>query len=245
MRVSKRTQMNVDEDNPYWMSFSDVMSALLIIFILAAVILIVQLMELEENALNELNRADLVRREILNEAKEQLELRGIRVTVSQNDTVLSIPNDTLGFGTAEYLIGESFVPIALQIGEVLSQVIREDDRIDYLDTVFVEGHTDIRRLSRSSMNMDNWGLSAFRAISLWQLWEESLPEEITLNSLMNLDDQLLFSVSGYGPSRPVTEAQVTEEQFRENRRIDIRFTIRRPDREQIESLFRRTEPGAQ
>lgn len=242
MRISKRSQVNIDEDNPYWMSFSDVMSALLIIFILAAVILIVQLMELEENALTELNRADQVRREILNEVKDQLEIRGIRVTVSQNDTVLSIPNDTLGFSTAEYLIGESFVATALQIGEVLSLVIRDDDRIDYLDTVFVEGHTDIRPLNRSLMNMDNWGLSAFRAISLWQLWE-SLPDEISLNSLRNFDNQLLFSVSGYGPSRPVTETQLTEEQFRENRRIDIRFTIRRPDREQIESLFRRTEAG--
>jgi len=244
MRVSKRTQMNVDEDNPYWMSFSDVMSALLIIFILAAVILIVQLMELEENALNELNRADEVRQEILNEAKEQLELRGIRVTISQNDTVLSIPNDTLGFGTAEYLIGESFTSTALQIGEVLGQVIRDNDRIEYLDTVFVEGHTDIRPLNRGLMNMDNWGLSAYRAISLWQLWE-SLPQDVSLNSLRNLDDQLLFSVSGYGPSRPVTETQITEEQLRENRRIDIRFTIRRPDRQQIESLFRTTQSGAQ
>jgi flagellar motor protein MotB len=236
--------MIVDEDNPYWMSFSDVMSALLIIFILAAVILIVQLMELEENALNELNRADEVRQEILNEAKEQLELRGIRVTISQNDTVLSIPNDTLGFGTAEYLIGENFTSTALQIGEVLGQVIRDNDRIEYLDTVFVEGHTDIRPLNRAMMNMDNWGLSAYRAISLWQLWE-SLPQEVSLNSLRNLDDQLLFSVSGYGPSRPVTETQITEEQLRENRRIDIRFTIRRPDRQQIESLFRTIQSGVQ
>ena len=35
----------VDEENPYWMSFSDIMSALLVIFILAAVALMVQLME--------------------------------------------------------------------------------------------------------------------------------------------------------------------------------------------------------
>ena len=33
---------SVDEENPYWMSFSDVMSGLLVIFILASVILILR-----------------------------------------------------------------------------------------------------------------------------------------------------------------------------------------------------------
>lgn len=34
---------NIDEDNPYWVSFSDLMSGLLVIFILASVALIIEL----------------------------------------------------------------------------------------------------------------------------------------------------------------------------------------------------------
>ncbi|MDU3956382.1 MAG: chemotaxis protein MotB, partial [Pseudomonas aeruginosa] len=48
MRLGKSKEVSVDEENPYWMSFSDIMSALLVIFILASVILILQLMEIQK-----------------------------------------------------------------------------------------------------------------------------------------------------------------------------------------------------
>ena len=48
MRFLKSNDTAVDEENPYWMSFSDMMSALLVIFILASVILILQLMEIQQ-----------------------------------------------------------------------------------------------------------------------------------------------------------------------------------------------------
>lgn len=227
----------VDEENPYWMSFSDVMSALLIIFILASVVLIVELMEIKdelaerqqefEKEVMELQRAEEVRRTILHESAELLQARGIRVTVSENDTVLSIPNDILGFGTAEFEVSADYQNTALEIGEVLSEVIRRENRVEYIDTIFVEGHTDNRPL-RGFMGKGNWGLSSFRAISLWQLWSELLPEQSALDDLQNKDGQPLFSVSGYGPTRPATERQDTEEELSQNRRIDIRFTIRRP-----------------
>lgn len=237
MRLLNKAANRTDEDNPYWMSFSDVMSALLIIFILASVILIVQLMEIQEELrqqqmefnqeIRELQIAEEIRRTILHETADLLQKRGIRVTVSENDTVLSIPNEILGFSTSEFDISTAYQSTALEIGEVLSEVIRREDRIDYLDTIFIEGHTDIRPY-RGIMGKGNWGLSSFRAISLWQLWDEMLPDVNQLDELRNKDGQLLFSVSGYGPTRPVTDTQDSEEDFRANRRIDIRFTIRRP-----------------
>lgn len=237
MRQLKRGNTNVDEENPYWMSFSDVMSALLIIFILASVVLIVELMQIKEELAEqqqefeqevlELQRAEEVRRTILRESAELLQARGIRVTVSENDTVLSIPNDILGFGTAEFEVSADYQNTALEIGEVLSEVIRRENRVEYIDTIFVEGHTDNRPL-RGFMGKGNWGLSSFRAISLWQLWSDLLPEQSALDDLQNKDSQPLFSVSGYGPTRPATEYQNTEEELSQNRRIDIRFTIRRP-----------------
>ncbi len=254
MRVYKKTSARVDEENPYWMSFSDVMSALLIIFILASVALIIQLMEIREELreqqqefneeIQELQQAEQVRRTILHEAADLLQQRGIRVTVSENDTVLSIPNDILGFGTARYEIGPDYQETALEIGEVLSEVINRDNRIEYLDTIFVEGHTDNRPLN-GFMGKGNWGLSAFRAISLWQLWGDKLPSEFRLSELKNKDQQLLFSVSGYGPTRPVTDVQETEEEYRANRRIDIRFTIRRPGSAEYKRISERLEEVTQ
>lgn len=250
MRWRKSHSANVDEENPYWMSFSDMMSALLVVFILASVILILRLLEIQkeleqrkvqfEQELVELKKAEQVRRTILEEAVEELRQRNIKVEVSENHTVLRVPNELLGFDTGEYELQPRYATTALEIGEVLNRVISKDDRLDYLDTIFIEGHTDNRPFP-GFMGKGNWGLSTFRAISLWQFWSSALPEDQRLNRMRNQDGDPLFSVSGYGETRPVNGEQVTEDDFRVNRRVDIRFTIRRPasaDYEGVRELLR-------
>ena len=103
MRVFRSNQVSVDEENPYWMSFSDILSGLLILFVLASVVLMVELIEAKQELENKqqvftqelemLHKAEGVRRTILHEAADLLRKRGIQVTVSENETVLSIPND--------------------------------------------------------------------------------------------------------------------------------------------------------
>ncbi len=230
MRWRKSSAVSVDEENPYWMSFSDMMSALLVIFILAAVILILQLMEKQEKfdqQVSLLEQAEQVRRTILDEAVQELRERGIKVEVSENHTVLRIPNELLGFDTGAYEVLPRYQPTALEIGEVINRVISKDNRVDFLDTIFIEGHTDNRPYNNAQIK-GNWGLSTFRAISLWQFWSSQLPQSDRLNRLNNQDGDPLFSVSGYGETRPVNSQQLSEEDYRINRRIDIRFTIRRP-----------------
>ncbi|EZO27045.1 OmpA/MotB family protein [Pseudomonas aeruginosa] len=250
MRLGKSKEVSVDEENPYWMSFSDIMSALLVIFILASVILILQLMEIQkelkerqvqfEQELVELKKAEQVRRTILDEAVEALRERGIKVEVSENHTVLSIPNDLLGFDTGAYDIHAAYQARALEIGKVINEVISREDRVEFLDTIFIEGHTDNRPL-QGFMGKGNWGLSTFRAISLWQFWGSALSADEQLARLKNKDGKPLFSVSGYGETRPVLVDQQTEDDFKRNRRIDIRFTIRRPDSAQYEQVRERLE----
>lgn len=238
MPLASRRRSNPDEDNPYWISFSDVMSALLIIFILASLVLILELMETRTSvskAIEELERADEVRRTVLEEAKEELEARGIRVEISENHSVLRIPNELLGFETGQYELARRYTSTAREIGDVLSTVLRRGNRTDYIDTIFLEGHTDIRPFPGLA-GMGNWGLSTFRAISLWDFWSEEFQGNESLADLTNRAGEPLFSVSGYGPSRPITERQETEAEFRLNRRIDLRITIRRPDMRDYEDV---------
>lgn len=247
-----RTEAAVDEENPYWMSFSDIMSALVIIFILAVVVLMLKLMETEDllqakvvelddkvllldQEILLLQQAEHVRKTLLEEAADELKERGITVVVSENDSVLRISNRLLGFDTASYEIEPSYQDTAYQIGEVLHAVLTKENRTDYLDTVFIEGHTD-KRPFNGLMDKGNWGLSTFRAISLWQYWGTHLPEEGRLNHMQNNDGAPLFSVSGYGDTRPITLEQETDEELSANRRIDIRFTIRRPQSKDINQL---------
>ena len=48
MRLRRSHNPLGEEENPYWMSFSDIMSGLLVIFILASTALMLQLLEMKE-----------------------------------------------------------------------------------------------------------------------------------------------------------------------------------------------------
>ncbi len=231
MRLSSyRLQSKCDEENPYWISFSDIMSGLLVIFVMAVLALILELTQTRSDvteAIKELAKAEQVRRDILNEIAEELRKKNIKVEVVDNHTVLRIPDELLAFENNKYTIpNDPYVQETVrEIGKVLYDAITILNRWEYLDTIFVEGHTDRRPSPRK---MGNWGLSTFRAISVWNFWNEELPSDRSLSELKNHTGKFLFSVSGYGATRSVTTIQNTEEEFRKNRRIDIRFTVKRP-----------------
>lgn len=232
MRLSRteKSPVQVDEENVYWASFSDIMSGLLVIFVLASLQLILELTQTKmqvNDAIREIAQSEQIRRDILHEVESELQSKGIPIEISDNETVLRLPENLLAFETNEYRVppGEKNRETVLEIGRILYESIDKGDRRSHLDTIFIEGHTDKRRSPR---HMGNWGLSTFRAISVWNFWNENLPQGQTLNALMNHDDKPLFSVSGYGETRPVQVEQTTEAELERNRRIDIRFTVRRP-----------------
>lgn len=235
--------VQVDEENPYWISFSDIMAGLLIIFILASLILILELLETRE----QINRsvagiveAERVRGTILREIQEELKQKNILVEISNNESVLRIPDDLLAFETDRYRIPPSqrIQEVVYEIGKTVYERIVYEKRWQYLDTIFVEGHTDSRPSYRQ---MGNWGLSAYRAISVWNYWIENLPKEMRLEDLVNHENEKLFSVSGYAETRPAVKRQLTESDYIKNRRIDIRFTIRKPSREDFKSAVKAVE----
>jgi hypothetical protein len=99
--------IRIDEENPYWISFSDLMSALLVIFILAVVSLIIELTETQkkiEQNIEQLRNAEQARKDILYEIRDDLAKQNITVVVADNDTVLRIPETTLTFATNSYKI---------------------------------------------------------------------------------------------------------------------------------------------
>ena len=70
----------------------------------------------------------------------------------------------------------------------------KNERFKYLDTVFVEGHTDSLQIkSGRYWTKGNWGLSTDRAITVWKLWSEELELTPTLNELLNHSKENLFS----------------------------------------------------
>ena len=238
-RVFTRTPAKVDEENPYWMSFSDLMSGLLIIFILAAVALIIELTQKTQeidNSIDELKKAEEARRNIIVDIREQLAKQNIRVEIADNDTVIRIPESTLSFKSGQdSLPSDETVQVAVAaIGLALHKAIITADRFKYLDTVFVEGHTDSEGIWYRGKG--NWGLSADRAISIWKVWKEELSLLPALGDMRNAYGQQLFSVSGYAATRRVDLLEETDEQKSRNRRIDIRFTVKKPSISDLEAI---------
>ncbi len=236
MRTIQQFRYAKEEENPYWISFSDIMAGLLVIFILACVVLIMKLTKMNEDmarrrveverVIKEIQSVNALREEMLEEIKEKLEERGISVEITENSSVLRVPDDQLYFETLSWQIPEPQKELVAEIGRVLHEAMMKNERFRHVDTVFVEGHTDSRPAGR--LEMGNWGLSTYRAIAIWKYWSEETEYGPILRKMKNSDGQHMFSVSGYAATRRVELEEECEESFRRNRRIDLRFSMRKP-----------------
>lgn len=264
-----------EEENPFLLSFSDLMASLLAIFILALVVMMIQLhlkqKELEEDrkkvrlSLIELRESLAEIQEtqesvasalegvglrekglegMLEEIQKDLKQQGIEVLVTENGTVLRIPEKALSFGLNRFEVQERYRPAADLIGAALLKALRVERNRRILDTVFIEGHTDAVPNRRE---MGNWGLSTYRAISLWLYWTEEpgsyseLKELKSLAKSERMGDRPLISTSGYAETRPTgvprPEQLVDEDPGNPaDRRIDIRFTLASEEKKNLTDL---------
>lgn len=246
--------------DPYWISFTDLLTALLFVIILAALAFMAQVgekqqalatlesqltsridsLEAQREAIDtqvvELSKAEEIRTEILDEAKTELAKLGIKVELNDDQTVLSIPTEELGFASGQYEIAPAHQARAVDIGKVLHKILTRDGRAKYLDTIFIEGHTDGRPFNGLN-GTGNWGLSTFRAISLWQLWLDRIPAKDSLDAMRNSAGHKLVSVSGYADTRPVRGSAGDATDVPENRRIDIRITVIRPSSADLDAIL--------
>lgn len=251
-RILHRQRAAETSEETVWISFSDLMTALLAVFMLAAVALVFSLTQ-EQDALAQvrteaeeakargdrfdamlgnLNTNEQLRADMVNEIQAALAARGIAVEVDPASSVIRVPVELLGFDSGSSEIEPAQRGNALTIGEVMAEVLLDGQRYTNLDTVFVEGHTD--DVPMDGLHGGNWGLSSNRAISLWRLWEDELPAD--LGTLTGKTGERLFSVSGYADTRPVSIDQTTDADRARNRRIDIRFAEHKLSQEELDTL---------
>jgi flagellar motor protein MotB len=232
-RISFLKKQDRDECNPYWMSFSDIMAGLLILFILATLIFM-QKTEKERKSAKELKQSvysyiiknDDIRKNIIEEIKDSLQKYGLNV-ITTDDTV-RIQIKDLHFESNKYKIPKNKEKNAILIGQVLYDTIKKDNRYKEIDTIFIEGHTD--KIPTKKYKQGNWQLSSQRAIALWEIWGKyDFGKKMKI--LRNKGDSYLFSVSGYADTRPVSKI------LKENRRIDIRFSMKKPNSNDLLKKF--------
>jgi flagellar motor protein MotB len=241
----KNVPTESETENPYWISFSDIMAGLLAIFILTLVTLMIQLhyqiaitketQKKVEQALEELSRVNEIRKDLLEEIQADLLRKNIKVEIRENNSVLRIPDDQLYFKSGEYYIPKEKTTLVDEVGSVLEKALNKKERMQFIDTIFIEGHTDSRPYRKQEMG--NWGLSSYRSIAIWKFWTETPGKQISFTEMKNKNGKNMFSVSGYADTRRVELDEDTASKRKRNRRIDLRFTMKTPDTGDLKKLL--------
>jgi flagellar motor protein MotB len=177
---------------------------------------------------------------------------GIRVEIIRDQGVLRLPEEILFKKARAEISRERAVEVlADALVMVLPCYTRVNDvpapdgcpaRRATIDSIFVEGHTDIDPLLPSFGMKDNIDLSAIRAANTYRMLLQKRGELI---KFLNTKGFPVLSVSGYGPYRPATADQSTEESKSKNRRIDLRILMTTPRAEDAISFEREIGLGAQ
>jgi flagellar motor protein MotB len=164
--------------------------------------------------------AAAVKEELLNELQEKLEEAGLTVSIDVDNGVLRLNEDAINFASdRSELVGPAATNVA-RLAEVLALTLprylpRGGEREAYLETMFIEGHTD-----RSGTPQRNWTLSTERAVNtFWGL----ISAKPLLGTLTNRQQQPVLSAAGYADSRPIPGVDPSE--YDRQRRIDLRFVM--------------------
>lgn len=189
------------------------------------------------------------RSRLLANLEKRLRENGISVIIDPESGVLRLPEQLLfdkGQPELGVVNGRGFVPaklaeaqgnlakLAVALGDVLpcfghdapAEGCGEQDRSS-LEGVLIEGHSDKqgyrekgRQLSAEESRERNDRLSVERALNVFK----ELRQRNGLDDLRNGNGFPMLAVSAYGERRPIADSE-TEEGFRQNRRIDLRFLL--------------------
>jgi len=216
-------QIDSPEQDSFTISISDLMSGLLAIFILVLSYFILNFSQ----ATAQLTQNDVTRAELLHFLQEEMEREGIKVTVDERHGILRISEGVLfDVGLAD--VKPQGQIVIKKLSSALEVALESEQFKGHVETIFIEGHTDNVPIV-TEIFPSNWELSTKRAINTW-LTMSSASSKLT--TLLNDKGEIIFSVSGYADTRPIAENS-TEQGRRDNRRIDIRFSMAPPTEEDM------------
>lgn len=237
MIADEAHEAEVDEEN-YFVSMTDMMVGLVFIFIIMLMYFALQFQDVTD----QVTGADRERAKILKVLQQSLKEKGVEVTIDTQNGVLRLP-DAILFDSGQIVLKPSGKEAVGHLADALADVLpcytdartattqagpACPERRYQIESVYVEGHTDIDRLAGAGMMRDNLDLSAFRATNTFRELIARRPEIADRCARKGDDCAAVLSVSGYGAERPVAPG-VTEEAKRRNRRIDLRLVMVTPD----------------
>lgn len=207
-----------EEDVNYLVSVSDLMIAVLFIFILLVVILSIQVKKAK-------NRQQDPLVSILSVIKKTSEADGVKIEIDQKNGIITLPSDDLfdmGQATLKPQAVKNINKLKAQLSEIIPCYINTERAKQKcppnlsnstIETIFIEGHTDKKPLNRGVYNNYHLGLDRARAVY-------NLLANGTLGNYKNERGQPIFGFSSYGDERLKDPSRDTP-----NRRVEIRIIM--------------------
>ena len=253
-----RVSVDAGQDgHNYLASVSDLVSALIFVFIIMLAVFAYQL----ANVTEDLTAADETRDRMLQEIASRLQDSGMRVEVLADQGVLRLSENSINFPSGSEIPAADHHANVGRLAQAIAEVVpcyvspsratfaarsdadvpwycqapadpstdecREETLPWLLETLLIEGHTDDVPVAAGRRFRDNLELSSIRAATVQRM---IITCEPGVGNLRNTDDYPILSTSGYGATRPVTSSpEQTDDSRRTNRRIDLRFLLEPPE----------------
>ena len=238
-------------DESYFISMTDIMVGMLFVFILIIMYFSYQLKVQSEAQDDYAQNATDHRTQLLDELKAFLEGDGsTRVEIDAEQGILRVPEGVLfASGIADIEEGSSsdlfskklasafvstitcsVLDVEQRVYEASEACISKNPERAFIESVFVEGHTDnvpvpVTGLRNNRKLNSNLRLSARRATNTY---ENMLKNQPALATFRSPKSEPIFAVSAYGETRPI-DNNTTEAGRANNRRIDIRLLMYIPE----------------
>lgn len=247
--MQKPIRIDRREVENYFISMTDMMIGILFVFIIMLMAFALNLKSTEQETNKEIERLKgnyETRKEILLQLKDFMAREGINVIIEIENGILRLPEEILfdsgssevkprGQDALSKLHGAflQILPCYTKASD-FSTGLCDNQRSNYIDTIFIEGHTDDIPINTQRYR-NNWELSAARSISTFKTLLSFQPQ---LDSLRNQAEKPIFSVSGYADTRnaEMEEPLPVVQKRQRDRRIDIRFIMATPTLDEIKEI---------
>ena len=222
-----------EEETSYWLSYSDMMAALLLIFILIISFTLLQSQTVYEEKENEL----IAQKELVEEQQEQLEeqqeqalkqeFEGSDLSVAVDSKTGSIALDSsILFDSGQFSLKNTGEDLLKKFLPKYIKVLTSQEFKDYVSEIIIEGHTD-----STGSYLFNLELSQKRALSVSSF---CLDTEKNVLSQAQVDGlRKIVTANGKSFSNPVLDANGRENQ-NASRRVEFLFRLK--DEEMINDM---------
>ncbi len=214
MRNKKRVRTHNEDGANFWQSYSDLMAAMLLMFILIMSLTILQSMKLYESQQKELHQLKSAKENIIDELSTTFKQSDFEVQVDQKTGAVTFNSEIL-FDFAKSDLKPEGKKFLKKFLPEYFKVILSEENVDYVSEIIIEGHADT-----DGEYMHNLELSQDRAYSVASFCLEE-------NSGIVSDDQLktlrkIVTANGRSFSDPVRNSNGKINKAK-SRRVEIKF----------------------